>query len=165
MDRQVSCKFEPLSKSFTNSHFQAASRNEGESVTLDMVSFKTVSKLSKFTWISSGNQSQVGEGVEDMKREQVRVPFGFLLFQEELVAHAIKHTIPTFHHMCPPGSAESADRPDWGKSGADHGDYAKQKTRRRPQLKTLKTVSLFWYNNKIMAMAIKGNQHLQSFNL
>ena len=49
MDRQVSCKFEPLSKSFTNSHFQAASRNEGESVTLDMVSFKTVSKLSKFT--------------------------------------------------------------------------------------------------------------------
>ena len=26
--------------------------------------------------------------MEDMKREQVRVPFGFLLFQEELVAHA-----------------------------------------------------------------------------
>ena len=50
--------------------------------------------------------------MEDMKREQVRVPFGFPLFQEELGALAIKHTIPTFHHMCPPGSAESADRPD-----------------------------------------------------
>ena len=39
--------FEPSSttmESFTNSDFQAASRNEGESVTLDMVSFTKLRK-------------------------------------------------------------------------------------------------------------------------
>ena len=65
-------------ESFTEYHFQAASRNEGESVTLDMVGNENCARIffgPEYFVQSSANQPQVGEGVEDMKREQVMTFF------------------------------------------------------------------------------------------
>ena len=71
-----------------------------------------------------------------------------------------------FHHVSS-GPAEGADRPYWGESGSDHGDYAKQKTSGRPQLKTLKIFKYqifeylrfeIWENNSFQQCASNYKQ-------
>ena len=80
-----------------------------------------VNDLMRISLQLTTNQSQVGEGVEDMKREQVSDAFNFKLCKVHpigippcmitLMIFCIVYLLIMRVH-CPPGSAQSSDCPD-----------------------------------------------------